>query len=162
MTPSPTRLRPPMVAPLLSPDARVIWKKVAGVGDDRIISLGDKDNFWAMGETGPCGPCSEIHYFQGADIACAEEAAGGKCLGPACDCDRWVEIWNLVFMQFDQLPDKSRRALPRPSVDTGMGLERLCAVLGGFRSNYETDLLRPLVAEAEAASGKKFVPNDYS
>ena len=98
-------------------EARVIWKKVAGVGDDRIISLGDKDNFWAMGETGPCGPCSEIHYFQGADIACAEEAAGGKCLGPACDCDRWVEIWNLVFMQFDQVgagrPPPAAQALRR-------------------------------------------------
>ncbi|MES1206171.1 MAG: alanine--tRNA ligase [Pseudomonadota bacterium] len=143
-------------------EARVIWKKVAGVGDDRIISLGDKDNFWAMGETGPCGPCSEIHYFQGADIACAEEAAGGKCLGPACDCDRWVEIWNLVFMQFDQVAPGDRRPLPKPSVDTGMGLERLCAVLQGVRSNYETDLLRPLIDHAAELSKKTFDPTDYS
>jgi len=141
--------------------AGALWKKVAGVGDDRIIALGDKDNFWAMGETGPCGPCSEIHYFQGADVPCAEEAAGRKCLGPACDCDRWVEIWNLVFMQFEQVAPGDRRPLPRPSVDTGMGLERLCAVLQGVRSNYETDLLRPLIDHAAALSKTTFVPADY-
>jgi alanyl-tRNA synthetase len=143
-------------------EARVLWKKIAGVTDDRVISLGDKENFWAMGDVGPCGPCSEIHFHQGDEIPCAEVAAGRSCLGPACDCDRWIEIWNLVFMQFEQLPDKTRRPLPKPSVDTGMGLERLCAVLGGFRSNYETDLLRALIADVEAASGKKFVPSDYS
>ena len=141
--------------------AGALWKKVAGVGDDRIIALGDKDNFWAMGETGPCGPCSEIHYFQGADVPCAEEAAGRKCLGPACDCDRWVEIWNLVFMQFEQVAPGDRRPLPRPSVDTGMGLERLCAVLQRVRSNYETDLLRPLIDHAAALSKTTFVPADY-
>jgi alanyl-tRNA synthetase len=143
-------------------EARELWKKIAGASDDRVISLGDKENFWAMGDVGPCGPCSEIHYHQGDDIPCPEVAAGRSCLGPACDCDRWIEIWNLVFMQFEQLPDKTRRPLPKPSVDTGMGLERLCAVLGGFRSNYEIDLLRPLIADVEAASGKNFVPSDYS
>jgi len=142
-------------------EARTLWRKVAGVADDRIISLGDKDNFWAMGETGPCGPCSEIHYYQGDGIPCAVEAGGGKCLGPACDCDRWVEIWNLVFMQFEQIAPGDRRPLPKPSVDTGMGLERLCAVLAGVRSNYETDLLRPLIAHAEQLSGKTFEPTDY-
>src|SRR5450432_4447577 len=142
-------------------EARALWKKIAGIGDDRVISLGDKDNFWAMGETGPCGPCSEIHYLQGDDIPCAALAAGGKCEGPACDCDRWVEIWNLVFMQFEQLGPGNRRPLPKPSVDTGMGLERLCAVLQGFRSNYETDLIRPLIDHAAALSGKTFVPSDY-
>jgi alanyl-tRNA synthetase len=142
-------------------EARALWKKIAGISDDRVIGLGDKENFWAMGDVGPCGPCSEIHFHQGDGIPCAEEAAGRQCLGPACDCDRWVEIWNLVFMQFEQLPDKTRRPLPKPSVDTGMGLERLCAVLGGFRSNYETDLLRTLIADVEAASGKTFVPSDY-
>jgi alanyl-tRNA synthetase len=142
-------------------EARALWKKIAGVPDSAVISLGDKDNFWAMGETGPCGPCSEIHYLQGADIPCPVEAAGGTCEGPACDCDRWVEIWNLVFMQFEQLGPGNRRALPRPSVDTGMGLERLCAVLQGVRSNYETDLIRPLVDQAVALSGKAFVPSDY-
>jgi alanyl-tRNA synthetase len=143
-------------------EARVLWKKIAGIGDDRVIGLGDKDNFWAMGETGPCGPCSEIHFHQGEDIPCMEVAAGRPCQGPACDCDRWIEIWNLVFMQFEQLADKTRRPLPKPSVDTGMGLERLCAVLGGFRSNYETDLLRPLIGMVESLSGKTFVPHDYA
>jgi len=142
-------------------EARALWKKIAGIGDDRVISLGDKDNFWAMGETGPCGPCSEIHYHQDQGIPCAVEAAGGKCEGPACDCDRWVEIWNLVFMQFEQVAPGDRRPLPKPSVDTGMGLERLCAVLQGVRSNYETDLLRPLVDRAAALSAKKFTPADY-
>jgi alanyl-tRNA synthetase len=144
-------------------EARQLWKKVTGVGDDRVISLGDKDNFWAMGETGPCGPCSELHYRQGADseIPCPVEAAGGKCEGPACDCDRWVEIWNLVFMQFEQVAPGDRRPLPRPSVDTGMGLERLCAVLQGVRSNYETDLLKPLIDHAAQLSGTTFVPSDY-
>jgi alanyl-tRNA synthetase len=143
-------------------EARQLWKKVAGVGDDRVIGLGDKDNFWAMGDTGPCGPCSEIHYHQGDDIPCAEVAAGGTCQGPACDCDRWIEIWNLVFMQFEQVRGKERRPLPRPSVDTGMGLERLCAVLQGVRSNYETDLLRPLIDRASALAKKPFVATDYT
>jgi alanyl-tRNA synthetase len=142
-------------------EARLLWKKIAGVGDDRVIGLGDKDNFWAMGETGPCGPCSEIHYLQGAEIHCAVETAGGHCQGPACDCDRWVEIWNLVFMQFEQVAPGDRRPLPKPSVDTGMGLERLCAVLQGVRSNYETDLLRPLIDRVADRSKKRFVADDY-
>jgi alanyl-tRNA synthetase len=143
-------------------EARQLWKKIAGVGDDRVVGLGDKDNFWAMGDTGPCGPCSEIHYFQGDDIPCAEVAAGRACQGPACDCDRWIEIWNLVFMQFEQVRGQERRSLPRPSVDTGMGLERLCAVLQGVRSNYETDLLRPLIDQASALAKKPFVATDYA
>jgi len=143
-------------------EARALWKKIAGVGDDRVISLGDQDNFWAMGETGPCGPCSEIHFLQSNDIRCAEEAAGRKCLDAACDCDRWVEIWNLVFMQYEQVAAGDRRPLPKPSVDTGMGLERLCAVLNGVRSTYETDLVRPLIAHAEKLSGKSFDPTDYA
>jgi len=143
-------------------EARALWKKVAGVDDSRVLGLGDKDNFWAMGEVGPCGPCSEIHFHQGDDIPCPEVATGNTCLGPACDCDRWIEIWNLVFMQFEQFADRTRKPLPKPSVDTGMGLERLCAVIGGFRSNYETDLLRPLIAEVEKLTGKAFVPTDYA
>ncbi len=142
-------------------EARVLWRKVAGVGDDRVIALGDKDNFWAMGETGPCGPCSEIHYLQGEDLPCAEVAAGRACLGPACDCDRWVEIWNLVFMQYEQVAPGDRRPLPKPSVDTGMGLERLCAVLSGVKSAYETDLLRPLIADVESLANTKLDPADY-
>jgi alanyl-tRNA synthetase len=143
-------------------EASMLWKKVAGVDDSRVIRLGDKDNFWAMGETGPCGPCSEIHFHQVDDIPCAEAAAGNTCQGPACDCDRWIEIWNLVFMQYEQFADKSRKPLPKPSVDTGMGLERLCAVVGGFRSNYETDLIRPLIAQVEKLTGKAFAPADYA
>jgi alanyl-tRNA synthetase len=143
-------------------EARTLWKKVAGVDDSRVVGLGDKDNFWAMGDVGPCGPCSEIHFHQDDDMPCAEEAVGNRCQGPACDCDRWIEIWNLVFMQFEQFTDRTRRPLPKPSVDTGMGLERLCAVIGGFRSNYETDLLRPLIAEVERLTGKAFAPADYA
>jgi alanyl-tRNA synthetase len=143
-------------------EARALWKKVAGVDDSRVVGLGDKDNFWAMGDIGPCGPCSEIHFHQGDDIPCAAAAAGHACQGPACDCDRWIEIWNLVFMQFEQLGDRTRKPLPKPSVDTGMGLERLCAVIGGFQSNYETDLLRPLIAEVEKLTGKDFAPADYA
>ena len=143
-------------------EASALWKKIAGVDDSRVIRLGDKDNFWAMGEPGPCGPCSEIHFHQGDDIPCAEESAGRSCQGPACDCDRWIEIWNLVFMQYEQLADHTRKALPKPSVDTGMGLERLAAVIGGFRSNYETDLLRPLITEVEKLTGKPFAPADYA
>ena len=98
-------------------EARALWRKIAGVPDDRVIALGDKDNFWAMGDTGPCGPCSEIHYHQGDDIPCAEVAAGRALPGPACDCDRWIEIWNLVFMQFEQFrrqdPAASAQALGR-------------------------------------------------
>src|ERR1044071_10012187 len=114
-----------------------------------------------MGDPGPCGPCSEIHFHQGDAVPCAEEGAGKKCLGAACDCDRWVEIWNLVFMQFEQLAPGNRRPLPAPSVDTGMGLERLCAVLQGVRSNYETDLFMPINAEIERLSAKRFQPTDY-
>src|SRR5881396_2530009 len=83
-------------------DAFRLWKKVAGLTDDRILRLGEKDNFWAMGDHGPCGPCSEVHFHQGDHLPCAEEAAGRSCLGPACECDRWLEIWNLVFMQFNR------------------------------------------------------------
>ena len=116
---------------------------------DRILRLGEKDNFWAMGDTGPCGPCSEIHFHQGDHIPCAEEAAGRRCLGPACECDRWLEIWNLVFMQFDRDASGKLTPLPKPSIDTGMGLERIAAVVQGKSSNYDTDLLRPLIADVE-------------
>ncbi|HZZ83856.1 MAG TPA: alanine--tRNA ligase [Anaeromyxobacteraceae bacterium] len=136
-------------------EAYGLWKK-AGVPLDRIYKLGAKDNFWAMGETGPCGPCSELHYFQGADIACAEEAAGRECQGVACDCDRWLEIWNLVFMQFERGQDGSLTPLPRPSIDTGAGLERLAAVVQGKRSNYDTDLFQAIIRAIEQVSGKKY------
>src|SRR5678810_301709 len=126
-------------------DAFALWKKVAGLTEDRILRLGEKDNFWAMGDTGPCGPCSEVHFHQGDHLPCAEEAAGRVCQGPACECDRWLEIWNLVFMQFNRDAGGRMTPLPRPSIDTGMGLERVAAVLQGKQSNYDTDLLLSLI-----------------
>ncbi len=133
-----------------------LWRK-QGLSEERIQRLGYKDNFWAMGDTGPCGPCSEIHFFQGDDLPCAEEAAGRPCLGVACDCDRWLEIWNLVFMQFERREkDGPLIPLPRPSIDTGAGLERMAAVVQGVRSNYDTDLFTPLLERAAQLSGKRY------
>ncbi|HEY1905984.1 MAG TPA: alanine--tRNA ligase [Myxococcaceae bacterium] len=137
-------------------EAARLWKRV-GVPESRIHKLGYKDNFWAMGDTGPCGPCSELHYHQGDDLPCAEEAAGRTCLGVACECDRWLEIWNLVFMQFERKQkDSPLEPLPRPSIDTGAGLERIAAVVEGKRSNYDTDLFVPLLAKAGELSGKVY------
>src|SRR5882672_7292291 len=133
-----------------------LWKSVAGLPDDRILRLGEEDNFWAMGDTGPCGPCSEVHFHQGDDLPCAEEAAGRTCLGPACECDRWLEIWNLVFMQFNRDASGKMTPLPRPSIDTGMGLERMAAVMQGKRSSYETDLFAPLIGHIARLSGKRY------
>jgi len=137
-------------------DAFALWKAVAGLSEDRILRLGEKDNFWAMGDTGPCGPCSEVHFHQGDRLPCVEEAAGRACLGPACDCDRWVEIWNLVFMQFNRDAAGVMTPLPKPSIDTGMGLERLAAVLQGKTSTFDTDLVRPLIAHVERLSRKTY------
>ncbi|MGE0454136.1 MAG: alanine--tRNA ligase [Vicinamibacteria bacterium] len=122
----------------------------------RILELGAKDNFWAMGETGPCGPCSEVHFFQGDDLPCAEVAAGRACLGVECECDRWLEIWNLVFMQFDRDAGGRLLPLPAPCVDTGMGLERVSAVVQGHRSNYDTDLFTPLIEAIARRAGKRY------
>ncbi|HEY7038051.1 MAG TPA: alanine--tRNA ligase [Methylomirabilota bacterium] len=133
-----------------------LWKTVAGLSDDRILRLGEKDNFWAMGDTGPCGPCSEVHFHQGDHLPCPEEHAGRVCLGPACDCDRWLEVWNLVFMQYNRDAGGAMTPLPKPSIDTGMGLERVAAVLQGKQSNYDTDLFRPLLARVEELSGKPY------
>jgi alanyl-tRNA synthetase len=137
-------------------DAFALWKKVAGLGEDRILRLGEKDNFWSMGDTGPCGPCSEIHFHQGDHLPCPEEQAGRRCLGPACDCDRWVEIWNLVFMQFNRDASGGMTPLPKPSIDTGMGLERIAAVVQGKESSFETDLIRPLIARVERLAGRAY------
>jgi alanyl-tRNA synthetase len=141
-------------------DAFALWKRVAGFGDDRVLRLGEKDNFWAMGDTGPCGPCSEVHFHQGDHIACAEAAAGRRCLGPACECDRWLEVWNLVFMQFNRDAAGTLTPLPRPSIDTGMGLERILAVVQGKESNYDTDLLAPLIAEVAALARRRYRANE--
>lgn len=120
------------------------WRKIAGLPEERIIRIATSDNFWSMGDTGPCGPCSEIFYDHGAHIP------GGPPGSPDEDGDRFVEIWNLVFMQFDQQADGTRTALPRPSIDTGMGLERVAAVLQGVHDNYDTDTFRALIAESGA------------
>ena len=141
-------------------EAARLWRGV-GIPESRIHRLGYKDNFWAMGDTGPCGPCSELHYHQGDDLPCAEEAAGRPCLGVACECDRWLEIWNLVFMQFERKEkDAPLIPLPRPSIDTGAGLERIAAVVQGKRSNYDTDLFVPLLARAAQLSGKVYGQDD--
>lgn len=124
-----------------------IWKKVAGLPDDRIIRIPTSDNFWSMGDTGPCGPCSEIFYDHGDHIA------GGPPGSPDEDGDRFVEIWNLVFMQYEQVAAGIRTDLPKPSIDTGMGLERITAVMQGTHDNYETDLMRALIeASADATN----------
>ena len=135
-------------------DAHRFWAK--HVPSERILELGMHDNFWAMGDTGPCGPCSEVHFHQGDHLPCEEEAAGRACQGVACDCDRWIEIWNLVFMQYDRDAAGELNPLPAPCVDTGMGLERLAAVMQGKFSNFDTDLLLPLVEEAGRISGKAY------
>ncbi len=133
-----------------------LWKQVAGLTDDRILRLGEKDNFWAMGDTGPCGPCSEVHFHQGDHLPCAEVAAGRPCLGPACECDRWLEIWNLVFMQFNRDATGTMTPLPRPSIDTGMGLERITAVMQGKMSDYDTDLFASLIDRVAALAQKPY------
>ncbi|ORE90178.1 alanine--tRNA ligase [Aurantimonas sp. 22II-16-19i] len=132
-------------------DAAALWKKIAGLSDDRIIRIPTSDNFWTMGETGPCGPCSEIFFDQG------ESVAGGPPGSPDEDGDRFLEFWNLVFMQFDQVDGSTRLDLPRPSIDTGMGLERMAAILQGVHSNYETDLFRTLIGAVEHAIGSEAV-----
>jgi len=137
-------------------EAGELWQKVAGIAPERIFRLGEKDNFWSMGDTGPCGPCSEIYVDQGADMACGPDCGIGKC-----DCDRYLEIWNLVFMQYDQAADGTRTALPRPSIDTGMGLERIAAVVQGKRSNFESDIFRALIDYvAEKAKAKYHADKD--
>ena len=128
-------------------EAHALWKKIAGLPDDRIIRIPTSDNFWAMGDTGPCGPCSEIFFDHGPHIA------GGPPGSPDQDGDRFIEIWNLVFMQYEQLPGGERVNLPRPSIDTGMGLERISALLQGTHDNYETDLMRVLIAEVAELTG---------
>ena len=124
-----------------------LWKKIAGLSEDRIIRINTSDNFWSMGETGPCGPCSEIFFDHGDHIP------GGPPGSPDEDGDRFIEIWNLVFMQYEQISAEQRVDLPKPSIDTGMGLERIAAVMQGTHDNYETDMMQALIhASAEASS----------
>jgi alanyl-tRNA synthetase len=124
-------------------EAPVLWRKIAGLSDDRIIRIPTTDNFWSMGDTGPCGPCSEIFYDHGPSVA------GGPPGSPDEDGDRFVEFWNLVFMQFNQAEGGARTPLPKPSIDTGMGLERMTCVMQGVHSVFETDLFRTLIAAGE-------------
>ncbi len=127
-----------------------IWKSF-GVPDDHISRLGEEDNFWRAGPTGPCGPCSEIYYDQGEEFGC-----GSPDCAPGCDCDRFLEYWNLVFTQYDGQEDGSFVPLPKKNIDTGMGLERIAAIMQGVQSNYETDVLRSLVAVGERLSGVSY------
>src|SRR6202051_1759477 len=139
-------------------EAEELWQKVAGVPKDRIFRLDEKDNFWQMGETGPCGPCSEIHYDMGPEAA----APGRENVPFPDDGGRFVEIWNLVFMQFDRDASGKLTPLPRPSIDTGMGLERTSAVIQGVLSNYDTDLLRPIIDKAGELIGKSYGEDERS
>ena len=128
-------------------EAAGLWRKIAGLPEERIIRIPTSDNFWSMGDTGPCGPCSEIFYDHGDHIF------GGPPGSPDEDGDRFVEIWNLVFMQYEQQADGTRRDLPKPSIDTGMGIERVAAVLQGVHDNYDTDTFKALISASESLTG---------
>ncbi len=132
-------------------EAYELWHKKIGIPKERIHKLGEKDNFWQMGDTGPCGPCSEIHLDNGPEVGCKSS----KC-DPSCDCGRFVEIWNLVFMQYDRQEDGKLNPLERTGVDTGMGFERLYMILQGKSSVYETDIFEKLIKEIEKLSGIKY------
>ena len=130
-------------------EAAALWKQIAGLSDDRIIRIPTSDNFWRMGDTGPCGPCSEIFFDHGEGIP------GGPPGSPDEDGDRFIEIWNLVFMQFEEGPPGVRAPLPRPSIDTGMGIERFAAILQGVHDNYDTDTFRALILASADATGQE-------
>ncbi len=136
-------------------EAEAIWHEQVGVPMSRIQRLGDKDNYWQMGDTGPCGPCSELHIDRGPEFG----PEGGPLGDPFGD--RFMEFWNLVFMQFNQSSDGSRTPLPRPSIDTGAGLERILALKQGVDSVWETDLMQPMIDEAQSLTGKKYIVGDY-
>jgi len=132
-------------------EAAALWPELTGISPERVVRLGEEDNFWAMGDTGPCGPCSEILIDQGEDMACGPDCGIGKC-----DCDRYLELWNLVFMQFFRDESGKLNPLPKPSIDTGMGLERISAICQGVRTNFDTDLFAGLFRKLEEISGKKY------
>lgn len=134
-------------------ESRELWR--AYVPNDRILSLGKEDNYWSMGNIGPCGPCSEIHFYQGDHISCHQ----ATCMGVQCECDRWIELWNLVFMQYEQTPE-ALIPLTLRSIDTGIGLERLTAVLQGKYCNYDTDLFAEYLKQIEHLSNKKYGIHD--
>ncbi len=136
-------------------EAYELWQKEVGLPSERIVRLGEKDNFWAMGDTGPCGPCSEILIDQGEALSC-----GKPDCAPGCDCDRYLEIWNLVFMQFERSQNGDLTPLPKTNIDTGLGLERITAVVQGVFSNYDTDLFLPIIGRIEDISAKKYGENN--
>jgi alanyl-tRNA synthetase len=136
-------------------EAADIWHLQEGVPRERIYRFGEKDNFWSMGDTGPCGPCTEIFWDNGPEMSC-----GSPDCTVGCDCDRYMEIWNNVFMQFNRTADGVMTPLPKPSVDTGMGLERITTVMQGVRSNYDTDLLQGIIRHIERHSGKNYGDNE--
>lgn len=136
-------------------EAGILWEKYTDINSDRIIKLGEKDNFWSMGDVGPCGPCTEIHYDRGPSYSCGDECGLGKC-----ECDRITEIWNLVFMEFNRDEKGVLTPLPKPSVDTGMGLERIAAVMQSVDSNYETDLFQPIIKKIEKLVNLKYTSDD--
>lgn len=138
-------------------DAHELWNKKVGVPAERIVRLGDKDNFWAMGDTGPCGPCSELYYDQGPSFGC-----GRKECSIECDCGRYTEFWNLVFMQYNRNEAGELIPLPRPSIDTGLGLERTSALVQGVPSNFETDLIFPLIEFSSEISGMKWKTSEQT
>lgn len=133
-----------------------IWKKL-GVPEDHISRLGEEDNFWRAGPTGPCGPCSELYYDQGPEVGC-----GSPDCAPGCDCDRFLEYWNCVFTQYDGQEDGTLAPLPKKNIDTGMGLERIAAIMQGVDNNYDTDVLRDLVAVGESLSGKIYKTDEVT
>ncbi|MGH9373868.1 MAG: alanine--tRNA ligase, partial [Vicinamibacterales bacterium] len=135
-------------------EAHAIWTSF--VPASRVTELGLAENFWQMGETGPCGRCSEIHFFRGSHVPCEEERGGGPCRGIDCNCDRYVEVWNNVFMEFDRQSDGTLNPLPAPSIDTGMGLERITAVIQDKLSNYDTDLFTPLLEAIGERAGRRY------
>ena len=132
-------------------EAEMLWREVAGIAPERIVRLGARDNFWQMADTGPCGPCSEIIYDQGEEVGCGKP---GCAVG--CDCDRYLEIWNLVFMQYNRDEAGSLTPLPRPSIDTGMGLERIAAVLQDKRNNFDTDIFAGIISSIESITGARY------
>jgi len=138
-------------------EALGLWKEVSGLTEERIIKMGEKDNFWSMGDTGPCGPCSEILVDQGPEMSC-----GKPDCAPGCDCDRYLEIWNLVFMQYNRDEAGELAPLPSPCIDTGMGLERLSAVMQSKKSNYDTDLFLPVINRIEELTGRRYGENAES
>ena len=132
-------------------EAFTIWQERIGQPPERIVRMGEKDNFWAMGDTGPCGPCSEIIIDQGEEMGCDSPTCG-----VGCECDRFLELWNLVFMQYNRETDGNLSPLPKPSIDTGMGLERIAAVVQGVRSNYDSDLFQRIIGHVEEISGAQY------